>query len=224
MGCGESKHQVATGNTIISKKDDTKSSEGIEIIPEKATNDTHTNTLPSDQQEESGISNCDSGVCHVKENEIEDQDKKDPDGLTVKNIEDENVDSEKDGSVKESKHGGEAVDDEKEVSGDIELKKEDQKGDESSYVLRRDEENIEAKMGAAEENVKLDDVAEEKGSVAETKPETMNEETVKAVNEENPAKDGEVVPPIAAKETATTAEEKVPSANEERATETSTKI
>ena len=49
-----------------------------------------------------------------------------------------------------------------------------QKDDESSYVLRRDEENIEANKGAAEESAKLDDVVEEKESAAETKPETMN--------------------------------------------------
>ncbi|KAA8548510.1 hypothetical protein F0562_000223 [Nyssa sinensis] len=49
MGCGESKHAVATGNTISQRMklsdDVTKKSKDTETIPEKLTNDANTNSL-----------------------------------------------------------------------------------------------------------------------------------------------------------------------------------
>lgn len=55
MGCGESKHDVATGNTIFRKKsnvgEQSRKSKDTKAAPEKVTNDKETDSLLGQQQE-----------------------------------------------------------------------------------------------------------------------------------------------------------------------------
>lgn len=66
MGCGESKHDVATGNTINRKKSDAGNgkSKDIETIKETSTNDDKTNSLvqPEENQNVSKNSGDDDNV------------------------------------------------------------------------------------------------------------------------------------------------------------------
>ncbi|KAF5738699.1 hypothetical protein HS088_TW13G01600 [Tripterygium wilfordii] len=58
MGCGESKHDVATGNTVTLKKSDTgsKNCKGTESFIEAASNDkTNTNTSVQNQEREINV-------------------------------------------------------------------------------------------------------------------------------------------------------------------------
>ncbi|CAK9159751.1 unnamed protein product [Ilex paraguariensis] len=240
MGCGESKHQVVTGNTVNknnkSKADDTFA----ETNPEKPTSGTNTNTNTLSPQQESRNLNGKpaSEGTHVRKSEIAnvipvfgDENLKEthkadkvPDDLPLEKTQNDNVGS-GDDNVKETKNV-EPVGDEREGG--------DQKGDEFGETI---EEIISegmsgtsvyysphaiAKTNAPEENTKLDN-AVEKEAVEETKPETKNEEAVNTA-EGNPVKEEAAKPTIAATEAANSAlEENVPSANEEHVNEASAK-
>ncbi|XP_038722103.1 uncharacterized protein LOC120014260 [Tripterygium wilfordii] len=70
MGCGESKHDVATGNTITLKKSDTgsKNSEGTEAFIDAASNDnTNTDASVTHQEREISVGNGIEDAQNVKD-------------------------------------------------------------------------------------------------------------------------------------------------------------
>ncbi|KAF5738680.1 hypothetical protein HS088_TW13G01581 [Tripterygium wilfordii] len=175
MGCGESKHDVATGNTVTLKKSDTgsKNCKGTESFIEAASNDkTNTNTSVQNQEREINVGKGTEDGQNVKDI-TEDTELKGGENKTVASELATFVSKESPNHFFSSRKDEEAID----AEG---------RSEKSEYCSPRHEDGKESLFN---ENVEADIAVEEK-FIKQPKEETANGEDIK-MREENLVKEPE---------------------------------
>ncbi|KAK4586840.1 hypothetical protein RGQ29_023845 [Quercus rubra] len=216
MGCGESKHDVVTDNTILRKKSDansnSKNSKDIEIVTETNTKDSTTNSSvqkPEKVNKEDNNKEI-SGAIEAGDAKVIGENK------AVKEGDDKEIDKGKEG-------GDEKQEGERFISHD---------SPNHYFSSRKDEEAVEGIISDAKseydsphaaekedllnENVKADNAVQEKLLANETNAEKKNGETLN-VKEENVVKKAEPEATVKAKVSSPATEEKDKKAEEIKA-------
>lgn len=227
MGCGESKHAVATADTVSqSKRSNSKKANGQEnpTVIERATDDVKANTNASLEEPKKGAKvvvnegenvNKDSGGAIVKESEIPKADdvteSEVPKADDVKESDHQGKGETVVETVKEKENKETAVvpEDTKDESEKKDLK------EGSTEETKKEEAGPDSppKKAASEQQTDANEIVEDKGPTTETKSEEALTE-----NKGNQDKEGE-----AAVQTTEAKAEKAPDAKEEHATESSEK-